>query len=167
VFRNVVKKMLPDAGGTRYLKSWTSGETATVSVGWTIQNVDSTDNLRVAVFVQDENSREIYQVETTDQPTPIIPVGIDPVLGDEQPLRFIVYPNPAAERFSVMFDRELTGRTGCELYNYQGSMVRELQIEAGEVQLTVDTDGLNKGVYLIRLIRQGQVVGNSRVVIMK
>jgi hypothetical protein len=82
-------------------------------------------------------------------------------------LNFILYPNPAEDMFNILFEQPLAERTTLELFNYLGIQVRELQLEPGIDRFTVETGDLVKGIYFVRLKRDGRVMGYSRLVIMR
>jgi hypothetical protein len=163
---NVVKKMLPDAGGTRFMRAWQPGDQETRQLSWTMQNISDPSLVRVAVFLQDETTREVYQSETSDTSTAHVIPSIGYPQSDMTELNFILYPNPAKDMFNVLFEQPLTERTKLEMFNYLGTQVRELQMEPGLDRFTVDTGDLVKGIYFVRLKRDGRVMGYSRLVIM-
>jgi len=166
VYVDVVKKMLPDAGGTRFMRSWQAGDQETEQLSWAMQNVSDPSMVRVAVFLQDETTKEVYQAETSDTSTAHVIPSIGYPLSDMTELNFILYPNPAEDRFNIQFEQPLTERTDLELFNYLGTQVRELQMEPGTDKYTVEVGDLVKGIYFVRLKRDGRVMGYSRLVIM-
>ena len=60
-FRSVMKKMMPDAAGTRYDKTWLPGDNETVNYSWNFTNVFDPDSIHVVAFIQDGTTKEIYQ----------------------------------------------------------------------------------------------------------
>jgi hypothetical protein len=162
---NVVKKMLPDAGGNRFMRAWQVGDQESRHLTWIMQNVADPSLVRVAVFLQDETTREVFQSETSDTATAHVIPSVGP-LSDVTELNFILYPNPAEDMFNILFEQPLTERTKLEMFNYLGTQVRELQLEPGIDRYMIETGDLVKGVYFIRLKRDGLVMGYSRLVIM-
>ncbi len=164
-FRNIVRKMLPNAGGTQFYRSWFPGDTSTTRFSWELENITRPGMVRVAAFLQDESSREVYQAETNDTvtagPTFVVPLG-DP---DDRGLNFILYPNPARDEFTILFEHTLTGRIRMELYNALGGLAGEYQLEPGLDRYSVYAGALNRGIYLIRLIRGDRVVGMARLAV--
>ncbi len=59
-FKNIMKKMLPDAAG-QGLSNFNAGSVATINEWWPLENVYDANELAVVVFVQDMTSKEIFQ----------------------------------------------------------------------------------------------------------
>ena len=59
-FSYVMKKMLPDANGTEF-QSFVEGETYTVVGRWKIENLYQMNQIGIVAFVQNHNTKEIYQ----------------------------------------------------------------------------------------------------------
>ena len=74
-YTNVLRKLLPDASG-HFIKFNTDidegmpipadgnvGGSADIQIDWEMTNIKEADNLAAIVFVQDNNTKEIYQAE--------------------------------------------------------------------------------------------------------
>jgi YVTN family beta-propeller protein len=82
---------------------------------------------------------------------------IDPTAIDEQsvhelhPVTFTVYPNPARTFFTIRLPR-FAERTEIKIYDVTGKMVKKQEFKSLRVsELRVSTQGLNQGVYFIRV----------------
>ncbi|MCB0661333.1 MAG: T9SS type A sorting domain-containing protein [Saprospiraceae bacterium] len=60
-FHNVMKKMLPGAGGTSLPSSWAAGETQTLTYTWKMANVYDMSEIAVVAWVQNESNKEVLQ----------------------------------------------------------------------------------------------------------
>ena len=72
-FYNVMKKILPDKNGLKLKPSYTAGEYFISSDSWQLANVYNNDELSVVAFIQDMDTKEVFQAGngSTD---PIVPL---------------------------------------------------------------------------------------------
>lgn len=61
VFKNVMKRMLPDQNGTTLPTEWTEGQSESYTLSWEHENVYNYTELAVIAFVQNNTTREIHQ----------------------------------------------------------------------------------------------------------
>jgi hypothetical protein len=88
-----------------------------------------------------------------------------PVEAPEAPgIALSVYPNPASEHFTVRLP-ELSRSAVLETYDALGRLVVQLPVSPGQEVVTVSAVGWHAGLYAIRLVQQGRVLGAYRVVI--
>lgn len=67
-FTNVMKKMLPDNGGTSLPSVMNAGDSVVINVSWALANVYFINQLAVVAFVQDNDSKTV--IGTAYAPTP-------------------------------------------------------------------------------------------------
>jgi len=158
-FRNVVKKMLPNAGGTLSTGAWAIGDSRTFNEAWSIYNIAQSNpfstkvydlsKLEVILFVQDDLSKEVYQAIR------VKPVATPPtVLANEPTLKLPnlkVYPNPAEQFVNVDFGELLKTDCDWELINTWGVALANGEAKAGTTQMRLETDKFPRGMYLIRI----------------
>ena len=72
-FYNVMKKLLPNSAGTTLPSSMDAGDYVIIQSAWALANVYSVAQLGVVAWVQDRNSKEVYQAanSTTSAITPV------------------------------------------------------------------------------------------------
>jgi hypothetical protein len=79
-----------------------------------------------------------------------------------------VRPNPATEQTFASFSLPASGQVKVSLYNVLGEEVRVLSnglMGAGEKSVRVNTAGLGKGIYFLRLdLNNGEYVGTKKIV---
>ncbi len=76
-----------------------------------------------------------------------------------------VYPNPARDILWVEFSNHSDNRVSVKLYNLQGQLVRQVEVnKKGSTQTTLDTKGLMPGVYMLT-IESEQVFPKIKVMI--
>ncbi len=164
VFRNVLREMLPDAAGTDMKKVWTAGEgetevgTFSRSVPW----IYDSENIEVIAFLQNNNTREIYQAATTG-PFKANVTAVGKLEYDEP--GFSLYPNPAFGRVTFVLDDESTGDTKMIFMNNAGVVVREQVIPAGLNRGVIDDLGLPAGIYIVRVVVDGKPAGYRKLVV--
>jgi hypothetical protein len=167
VFRNVVRKLLPDAGGTSLPLSWIAGQPEIYSFSWTIENVFDAENLALVAFVQDVNTRVIYQAATSVEfgiPTSAeIPV---PEVTDDRP-SVIYYPNPASEYVFIRFMENIIEDHILDVYNLSGNLIRSHVLPSGDNLYEFSTEGLTRGVYVFRIRSNRDIISTTRIVIMQ
>ncbi|MBE0654618.1 MAG: T9SS type A sorting domain-containing protein, partial [Bacteroidales bacterium] len=147
-FLNVVKTMLPNGAGTAVFGSWVKGQTRSWQYNWDYANVYDPEMIRVAAFIQNDDTREVYQAETLD--TTNLTTGIENE--DLRKWEVMVYPNPATDLLNVLIrvpgDRD---DYEIELFDQVGRMVLTEKIYRYEDLKQINLDALNKGIYYVRI----------------
>ena len=104
VYYNAVRKMLPDATGTFRADSWAAGDSQKLDFTWNYGNLDPS-GFKVVVFVQDYETREVYQVQQTTravrQRAAVTGLTNAPGL-----LSAKMFPNPVLEGLQVVLPPE-------------------------------------------------------------
>jgi len=162
-FENVVRKMLPDAGGTIFTKEWTKGDKENFSLNWNIQNVLDEDLLYVVVFVQDRDTKQVYQTATND------PDAISGSVGtfmQAKNMDLLVFPNPASELANIAFSEPLAERSTLQVFNHMGALVEICQIESGISIHQLNVQDYKKGVYYLRIVQGNKLVGVSKLMVL-
>ena len=163
-FINVVKKMMPSSSG-QSIASLTSGTAVTQTLSYTFNgsyvlppngqspanlNVEHTvedfENLGVIAWLQDVNTREVYQsVDAT------YTVGQNE---NELAAALSIYPNPATDVINV--DADFEGTANVRLISLLGQEVQGFQGElSAGTTLRIPTETLAKGTYLLVVSKDG------------
>jgi hypothetical protein len=150
-FEYVVKKMLPDAAGTRFNVALEKDATRTFPetdmYTWPSLPIYSPQDLAVVVFLQDEMSKEVFQTEIVDLKDPAVVTGIP----DQPEVQFSVYPNPADHEFTIVLPKPVHERTALQVFDQLGKVMLEANFEKGESRKTINTSEYSGGVYLIQM----------------
>ena len=163
-FINVVKKMMPSSSG-QSIASLTSGTAVTQTLSYSFNgsyvlppngqspanlNVEHTvedfENLGVIAWLQDVNTREVYQsVDAT------YTVGQNE---NELAAALSIYPNPATDVINV--DADFEGTANVRLISLLGQEVQGFQGElSAGTTLRIPTETLAKGTYLLVVSKDG------------
>ncbi len=148
-FRNVVKRMLPDAAGTRVSQVWQQGSRVVVNQSWNPINVYDKDKLGVVVFLQNEANKSVYQAflsNVTTRPSGVTSLPTDLLQN------FVLYPNPTRDKVIVGFEGiSVTEDYQVKIVDQLGKLVQESMIRQGEQGVVVNVSNLAEGMYLLRL----------------
>lgn len=146
-FLNVVKDMLPNSAGSAVFDGWEKDQTRTFSFTWEYSNVYDPDMIRVASFIQDDGTKEVYQA-ASDDTTNLTTSIKDPEMAG---VVFNVYPNPAEDHLFVHIDKEERQEYILELYDQLGRSVLRTEMHSYENVKKIDISGIEEGVYMLRI----------------
>lgn len=112
--------------------------------------IDVTE-LALVAFVQDVNTREVYQADVDLNPA-FLPDQPTIVTGIEDLAEYItIYPNPANESFEIELPFKAENRFVVNLIDPVGRTAQQLYFEKGEQTKTVNTQNLAQGIYVVQI----------------
>ncbi|QHT71730.1 PKD domain-containing protein [Rhodocytophaga rosea] len=163
-FENVLRKMLPDAAGTLFTHPWMPGTSETITHSWQPVHVKDASQLAVVVFIQDAQTKEIYQA-AIKQPA-ILPQVIT-ALEDVETLEdgVMLYPNPASNQSKVVFRQPLTADREWVVYDLIGKKISHGVVAKGQQAFVLNTSSYTEGSYLIHISGKGKVPIYKRLLI--
>ncbi|MBN2213710.1 MAG: T9SS type A sorting domain-containing protein, partial [Bacteroidales bacterium] len=161
-YRDVVKALVPDQAGTYIYKSWQPGDHETLYYTWKYEKVYDVSQLRVVAFIQDENTKEVYQ-SAIDKYGIVSTVTDKPVIIGEH--MFDIIPNPAIDYFMIRFKYPLKTGSYMTITSMDGRVIRNDIIEAGIRVHIIDTKSFTHGIYVINVISDNQMLGAKRILI--
>jgi PKD repeat protein len=148
----VLKKMLPDASGVYISKTWNVGDSATTYQVWnyTTSDVYDPSQLGVVAFIQDLNTKEIYQAAY------VLGTGsfggvVSPIEDAAEDFNVFVYPNPSSEQAFVMFSRKSDKDYEWEVYDQLGKVIEKGKTRKGTEGFILNTNSYPAGIYMIRI----------------
>ncbi|MDX2190599.1 MAG: LamG-like jellyroll fold domain-containing protein [Bacteroidota bacterium] len=156
-FINVAKKLLPDAGGKSIFRDWNPGDKETVKQTWQYTNADlfdtKTNQLGVVIFIQDRATNKIMQAsyfgpQMSNAVT--ITGAINSILSKTLP-DVIIYPNPANDDLHIMLTDIQTESIQWHLLSQTGNSIASGLIEAQEQGVTISTNNIPSGIYILKL----------------
>ncbi|PLX17336.1 MAG: hypothetical protein C0599_13860 [Salinivirgaceae bacterium] len=161
-FFSVLRKMLPNAGGTGLNGTWTQGQTESFNFSWDFANAIDPEKVNVVVFIQDEDNQKVYQVATDDTATSmtwlpeiVLSFGNDP---------FIVYPNPTKGMINLLFDEPTQNDCWANVYDMTGALITQQKLVDGLNNAELNMNYLQQGIYLIKIFNQDGPLGTKRFI---
>ncbi len=148
-YQSVLRKMLPNAGGINYSQNWLPGSNKIVNQSWQVDNDVNIDNVNVIAFVQNENSKQIYQAATDDTTTSS--TGINSFFADNNDFNFLIYPNPSVNETYVLFNKPLDNNIYLQIFNQIGLVVKSVKIDKGKEMFVFNTSSYPEGMYFVRI----------------
>ncbi|MBI5219762.1 MAG: T9SS type A sorting domain-containing protein, partial [Bacteroidia bacterium] len=161
-FRSVLKKMLPDAGGTND----TTYPNTTYIINQSCSLSDfynpADSNIVIVAFVQDELTKEIYQAATTDT----WDINDEVLLmANAENFEFIVYPNPATDQLNIMFNKPLDAACSVQLYNSIGALMGSKPLQKGYNDHSLHVDKFPPGIYFLQVVSDKKIIGVRKIMI--
>lgn len=163
-FRNVLRKMIPDAAGINLKKNWASdeGETEFGPYMRTVPSAYDSDSLEVIAFLQNNNTKEVYQAATSGSFKSYF-TSIGRLRFEEA--EFSLFPNPASSHLTLLFDSEIKANSKITIINNAGIAVKNISLQKGINRLFIDDLNLPDGFYMLSLIIEGKPAGIRKLII--
>jgi hypothetical protein len=164
IFRNVLRKLLPDAGGTILPASLMVNRPEIYNLSWDVINFKDVQNLAVVAFIQDMQTREIYQagIYLPDMPTSLV----EPEPGKATPGSPVFYPNPSKGVLYIKLAEAPVTDNLLEIFSLSGNLVKSVILHAGDTIHEINTAGIPRGMYVF-VVRTGTgIKGSERIIIM-
>jgi len=140
----VMRKMIPGVSGTSLINTLLNGSD-NVSLNWTLNHIKNKNELRVVAFVQNTNTKEVYQAQIFNVSE--TPVGL--VENTKFPKKAFIYPNPATGEFSISFKTQQHLKS-ITITDQFGKIVFEDNSDVTTDLITKKID-LNTGIYFINI----------------
>lgn len=170
-FENVLRIMLPNAGGTSLMQTWNAGTTKTITNDWEIKNITNIDQIGVVAFIQHTKTKEILQGGYTG---PIIIVcaqdTIKPIfnptnIAEEKNLSNIeIYPNPASSMVTIKCNVTNDTPIKLVLIDQYGKTQIAKNLDLNQEHV-IDIDILPSGIYLMQILDSQKVLINKKIVV--
>lgn len=160
-FLNVVKDILPNSAGVAIFGDWFEGQTRAYQYSWELSNVYNPEMLRVAAFIQNDNSKEVYQVEANDY----INLTTDTDDKLQKTHKIDVFPNPANNYFYLEVETETRDDYVYELFDQTGRLVLSDVLYSHESIRKIDMERYTKGVYYLRIQENGFILKTEKIIL--
>jgi hypothetical protein len=139
IFYNVVRGIIPDPVGTKLASSWVAGQMETIHITGQLPSGVSNAELRAVVFVQNIQTRRVYQVGVVD-------VGSITSVGRlDEPFAVNLFPNPATTLVRLVSPQVVEHAI---LLDVSGRTIRV--INPNSLQFEIPVGDLKPGLYIIR-----------------
>jgi hypothetical protein len=156
--KSILRKLLPSSAGTSLTNSWAIGTAQTVTQSWTFNpnEIDAT-KLNVVVWIQDNNTKKIYQSTSSALPNIAFDstvVNTKTPLDNTENMVFNLFPNPNKGNFTITFSSPINTETNWQLVDISGRTVHQGQIAANQERVNITTNDLPKGMYFFRMYNE-------------
>ena len=141
-FKHVMMKMLPDGAGTSVNFTAGTAYTNTFTQNLSGTHVEEMTDLMAVVFIQDVNSKEIFQSIEND-----ITTGID----NNTTNNFTVFPNPAKDFVTI----QNASNSDLKVYDIYGKMIISVNDISGNYRL--DITSLPNSTYLLQIVNADKI----------
>ncbi|MBL6445905.1 Ig-like domain-containing protein [Fulvivirga sp. 29W222] len=160
-FEYVLRKMLPSASGTKISSSIAQGETININHSW-IPQLDFYNPASVAIiaFIQDEDTREVYQSSIVDNFT--LPDKVTGINNSPLEVSFRLFPNPANDKLTIILPVGLKQPT-IKVFDMFGKVIFDNQ--ATENRFDLDTKNMAAGMYHVQVETEDGYFERKRVLI--
>ena len=160
--QNVVRRMLPDAGGSilPVLSMFAYDTLSMDPQTWTVPASMDISNIMVVVFVQNYNTQEVYQC--ADNINYLI--ATDDAVEDANATTFRVFPNPAKYEATIAFNAPISESYLLEVFNGIGQKVDQVRMAKGTSRTSVSLQKYTAGMYIVRITANESVIGWSRLI---
>ena len=146
-FRNVMKKMLPDASGAVMDNSYLPGNTFTTSANWDFQNVYDPNQIAVVAYIQNDDTHEVLQAAYSDSQNfgPINAVDARPLSVSDLPEStctgeispsVTIRNNGSDPLTSVSIDYDINGTTGSQEWTGSLNFYQTETVPLGDISFT-------------------------------
>jgi hypothetical protein len=151
----VLRKFLPNAAGKSLTLPVASGETRSIitpAEPWIAGGISNPSQIAIAVFVQDELTKEVYQAAVLMNPNPAhLPTQVTNTEDPAYAQKVVVYPNPADGELTIVLPDVPQQAVPVRLIDNVGKVASTSAIKAGRSSETLNTRELAAGVYLLEL----------------
>ncbi|MBU2912486.1 T9SS type A sorting domain-containing protein [Reichenbachiella agariperforans] len=175
--RNVLRKLLPDASG-QYIKLSTNlgmnevlpigsptdadGDVSTLNVQWDLSNIADDDQLAAIVFIQNRQTKEVYQSEIVKAGSSVAGATFvsgkasasNGVLGTGEEVSYLdfnMYPNPSDQEISVKFTSEMNEGLEWVVFDQTGRVFEKGQVQLGADTFRLKTSDFPSGIYFLSI----------------
>ncbi len=153
-----------------YSLAWNTGDSIAINFSWdhtpyNFINYEAGD-FQAVVFIQNTNTKEIYQVATTRDVSRYA-VGVDPIKAAKDMAEIqnmVLYPNPAHDYFNLKFDNALEKDYQWRLVDVRGVEVSSGTVARGTEQVTIDGLNCPAGAYFF-LLYNDKVTTQRKVIL--
>ncbi len=163
-FGSITRQMLPDPAGIYLNNIWTKNTNLTFSNSWN-HTLPNTAKLGVVTFLQDANTREIYQAAyfrgSGNYGAPVVAGTIAPM----EAFNVSMFPNPATDEVFFIYGKALRAASSWEVYDNIGRKIESGICSVGKDGFSINTSNYTGGVYYIKLQGENGAVDHKELVV--
>ncbi|MEQ9404125.1 MAG: T9SS type A sorting domain-containing protein [Cyclobacteriaceae bacterium] len=157
---SALRVLLPGPIGFNHTGDISRAQPMDFETSWVVDNIYRADQMRVIMFVQDNITKEVLQSAYID-----VTGASETVTGISDIPSFSIYPNPADKNVTIEFENGLNEESQWILYDQAGREVLKGITEKGTRTLTIDTEEIPSGVYLVNIFNDSRSRKVARVIV--
>ncbi|MCB0476557.1 MAG: T9SS type A sorting domain-containing protein [Crocinitomicaceae bacterium] len=162
IHRNTLLSFLPGASGTSFSQIWNIGSTGSVFQSTTVTNGFNLNNLDVVVWIQDKDSKEVYQAISGKISTIL---GLTGVHDESAAMDFMIYPNPTIGSATLLLNNSFKENGQIYIHDASGRLIETLTINKFQEQIELSNKDYKNGMYFVSVVNpQGQKMTKKMVV---
>jgi thiol-disulfide isomerase/thioredoxin len=154
----VMRKMIGGSAGSILTNKTLNGQDS-LTLNWTISKIKDTKEIRVVAFVQNDDTKEVYQARIF---TPSIFVGVK-----EQAMlhsnAWEIFPNPSSGAIYLSFE-ENSNNESISIVNQLGETVYQQSLANSDRLVKINTQ-LIGGIYIVRVSSEANTSTKKLVVV--
>lgn len=148
----VLRKLMPSAVGKKLATPMAQGTIVNIVESVRIENPDIViSQLAIVAFIQDEETKEVYQAAIDMSPTNLPTVNITGTEDPEYAEKINFFPNPANHELNIQLPVAVTKNTPVRMIDTYGRTVFENSFAPGDRAKTINTSDLIDGVYIMQI----------------
>jgi hypothetical protein len=162
-FESVLKDMYPNSQGTSYTRNWNVGDKEVLDFEWMFLDVFDDQELRVVAFIQDDQTKEVYQAAFSN------PYAITAIEDREfiSSNNMIIYPNPAIGNVAVKFRDPLKEVSVLNIMDNTGRIIYTRKLYGSEQLIDIPLNGIKAGLYIVRLSDNKNILCTEKLIIIE
>ncbi|MDA3954350.1 MAG: T9SS type A sorting domain-containing protein [Bacteroidales bacterium] len=162
-YMNVVRAMLPDPAGVLIDEKWEINDSINLFQSWEIPTEVNVDSVTTIVFLQNEETKEIYQAAYTNIFSTVL-TSINETFENILDIEYTVFPNPANEILTIKLYKSLTYALDINIFNNVGMLVKSGKLYKGNIQREININDLPAGVYYLKLGNTDKLFGTKKII---
>lgn len=168
-FGNVMRALLPSGSG-EYVKlteelpaldpllfdDGSGGTTDQLTISWNLANIGDVTNLSAIVFIQNSQTKEIYQSVKIPNANDFVASKSASIITDVEDglimaKDFNMYPNPTDHEVFILFDHRIQEDLQWSIFDQTGRVFDQGEIHLGKEGFSLQTDKFPSGLYYMSI----------------
>ena len=166
--KHIVNKFHPDITGLSLKDNWRIGIDEMIDLQIHIYRVEKIEDVSLVVFIQDDDTKEVYQVESLRLQASNNNLVTSASIVAEPVDNFILYPNPTTKILNIKFETVLMETLPWRIYDSKGRLLQKGQFQSGLKMYMISLeDTYSAGIYILEFITKDEQHSNETFIITK
>lgn len=162
VHRNTLLDFIPGASGTSFTNNWTVGTSGSLFESTTVTNGFNLNNIDVVVWIQEKDSKEVYQA-ISGKVSSIL--GLTGVHDETASMDFIIYPNPTMNQSTLLLNNAFDEKGEVFIHDASGRLIEKIEIHKFQENINLANQNYKNGLYFVSVVNpKGQKMTKKMIV---